>query len=271
MPDALATLIERAEHERQESDRRTSVLRMLDKLRQNIEDLGYSVTAEQDEGDIVVCIGLSWTPAEHQASADTEVAPVESAFENARGVLRTEADPEPVAPPEPAETHGSAWTEDEDAKAVQMRAERWTVRQIAEALGRSEAATTFRLSKKLKERIEAARQEIERENFKRPDAEGASSGTEADTPPVSLSARREVRANLDRAGNPDGWPIENDIALVEGLAQGKKCWAVAHDLGVSKAEAVARFRVLCPEPGIEAQALLLEELKARAAATEAAQ
>lgn len=57
------------------------------------------------------------------------------------------------------------------------------------------------------------------------------------------------------------------------LTAGERAADIAEDIGLSLGDLSARFRAICPEPGIEAQRRLIEVLRARTGShrTEAAE
>lgn len=70
------------------------------------------------------------------------------------------------------------------------------------------------------------------------------------------------------------WDDERrDLELVTRLTAGERAADIAEDIGLSLGDLSARFRAICPEPGIEAQRRLIEVLRARTGShrTEAAE
>lgn len=196
-----------------------------------------------------------------------------------------DGDPEPSAQskraksPRNAET--AAWTDDEDQRVWALRKAGRTTRQIAEALGRSQKAVSVRLYKKIKPAMEAGAASPTQPSATEPDPEPE---PPEPTPPQArepepeymgphepLDSARAMRRHLDVLGNTAFWTPGRDLSLIEQVGRGRKLKDVAEEMGVSKADAAARFRELCPEPGISTQQFLLDELRRRAPAIEAAQ
>jgi hypothetical protein len=74
--------------------------------------------------------------------------------------------------------------------------------------------------------------------------------------------RREIE---DRLGNAAPFTPQVDLALLEGLAKGHKLGWISADLGIDFVDLKRRFALLVPEPGIAAQARVLNMLRLRAA------
>ena len=99
----------------------------------------------------------------------------------------------------------------------------------------------------------------------------AAAGIEAVVPPAPPFDpgvpvwQREIQDRLDRLGNPAPFTPQVDLALLEGLAKGHKLNWISADLGIDFLDLKRRFTLLVPEPGIAAQARVLNMLRARAA------
>ena len=172
------------------------------------------------------------------------------------------------------------WTAEEDTRVVTMRAAGATQRVIAAELGRSTQAVKARIRSHLIARIEEeqaspAISDKPPEAAPQPEPPEAPQATEPQPgytgPDEPLDNPRAMRRHLERLGSTAFWTPANDLFLVEQIGRGRKLKDVAEDMGATKADAAARFRQLCPQPGIDTQQLLFEELRRRAPATEAAQ
>lgn len=201
--------------------------------------------------------------------------------------------------PTPAETvpeavpagdrNGQPWTAEEDALALSLRSKGKSVRQIAEALGRSHSSTSYNLySRILKAHILKAQgapknsEKLggERGGLQRLDpaehdpvqgatAEDATVAPEA-APPVAPVERpawwAEVEQLLAAIGTKGGWTAARDLILVDGRAKGFVWSLICDELGVEVREAKARLVALTPNGGGEAELeRLTEVLRARAA------
>ena len=176
----------------------------------------------------------------------------------------------------------AAWTDEEDMQVVTRRAAGATQREIAAKLGRSTQAVKARIRSHLSTRIEEAQafptiSDKPAEAAPEPAAPhpAAPQATEPQPgytgPDEPLDNPRAMRRHLERLGSTAFWTPANDLFLVEQIGRGRKLKDVAEDMGATKADAAARFRQLCPQPGIDTQQLLLEELRRRASASEAAE
>ena len=172
------------------------------------------------------------------------------------------------------------WTAEEDTRVVTMRAAGATQREIAAELGRSTQAVKARIRSHLIARIEEeqaspAISDKPPEAAPDPEPPEAPQATEPQPgytgPDEPLDNPRAMRRHLERLGSTAFWTPSNDLFLVAQVGRGRKLKDVAEDMGATKADAAARFRQLCPQPGIDTQQLLLWELRLRAGLAEAAQ
>lgn len=149
------------------------------------------------------------------------------------------------------------WTPEEDDRVVTLRRAGWTHREIAGEIQRTEKGVKARIRARLRERIDGAQSETTPAPAREtPPAQPTAPPRQADSPAPSTQAPAPDAAAA--------WTVQRDIQLVEELGKGRKCAAVAEDLGVTKAEAAARFRALCPQPGPDTQKRVLEQLRERA-------
>jgi hypothetical protein len=89
-------------------------------------------------------------------------------------------------------------------------------------------------------------------------------------PPDGLPIwQRDLRLAINAIGYPEGHDAETDLELVEELSRGRKVAAVAEDLGLTEAVALARFKALREAAsfdrpfGLTEQHRLIDELRAR--------
>ena len=224
-------------------------------------------------------------PAEPQTKADTPkgaaVAPVE--IDDVPGLASplikadrptapaAASDPEPAPIPSRA---GEPWTDEEDARAIEMKRDGMSARKIAEALGRPVQGTCFRLSKVLQDRI---KQPAKSPTAKSPAAIPAEPQTKGDTPKGAAVAApqfdpttplwfRQLDAVLTAIGYKTPWTPALDLELVEELARGRRVAEVAADMKIDAAAVKARWFALTPDgrPTITEQEQLLKVLRHRA-------
>lgn len=81
---------------------------------------------------------------------------------------------------------------------------------------------------------------------------------------ASLDRLRSVLLRLDHCRDPD-WTDAQDHFLIEGLSLGRKLATIATTMKKPQDLVKARFRRLCPDPSMEAQALLIKALLHRLA------
>lgn len=202
--------------------------------------------------------------ADPEPEAESEVSPADR------------SEPLPEAAKRPAPARGAPWSEDEDAKAVEFKLAGLTVAEIAARLGRPVPATQFRLSKKLAGRIAAARARPQPQRV--PDVVARPGASPAQGPAVLPAWRRALRANLNALGCVAPFTAATDLALIEALSRGDGIAGAAESLSISGAVLRGRVRHLKEALGmhpddpfsIEDQRRLLDELRFRAAAAEAA-
>jgi len=181
------------------------------------------------------------------------------------------SDPEPAPIPSRA---GEPWTDEEDARAIEMKRDGMSARKIAEALGRPVQGTCFRLSKVLQDRI---KQPAKSPAAKSPAAIPAEPQTKADTPKGAAVAApqfdpttplwfRQLDAVLTAIGYKTPWTPALDLELVEELARGRRVAEVAADMKIDAAAVKARWFALTPDgrPTITEQEQLLKVLRHRA-------
>lgn len=202
--------------------------------------------------------------------------------------------------PTPAETvpeavpagdrNGPPWTAEEDALALSLRSKGKSVRQIAEALGRSHSSTSYNLYSRILKAQEAPKNSGklggERGGLQRLDpaeydpVQGATAEDAAPpvvpeaappvAPPVAPVERpawwAEVEQLLAAIGTKGGWSAARDLALVDGRVKGLVWSLICDELGVEVRDAKARLVALTPDGGGEAEmAHLIEVLRDRAA------
>ena len=182
------------------------------------------------------------------------------------------------------------WTEEEDATAVQMRAEGHTVAAIAARLGRPEGGAGFRISKILKGRIEAAMSKQGGLSAILPTAEAVQVEPAKDDQPLQkIAAQPHQPVGLpDEPGRPSWWRVAadhlnalghrkphtpaTDLQLAEDVLKGLKLDVIAADMLISAVDLKNRWRALLsavgtPEgnrPTIDEQEYLLQILRFRA-------
>lgn len=187
----------------------------------------------------------------------------------------TPAETAPEAVPA-RERVGSRWTAEEDALALSLRNNGKSVRQIAEALGRSHSATSYNLYSRLL-KAEGASKKTGMPGGERG---GLQQHRQADDAPVQVGASAPTEAApgecpvwwagveqlLDTIGTKGGWSAARDLALVDGRAKGLIWSLICDELGVEVRDAKARLVALTPDGGGEAEmAHLIEVLRDRAA------
>ena len=288
------------------------ILRAIEGLVRELEDHhpGTQVTLTDSAISIIVPLPGRAGGVETSDSGDavsdlaTETSePVDEATERCAECQREDCDPEgkcryPDCEPEPNPTPSAKhdgtdtpppnwaspnWTADEDLHVWKMRDAGKTMREIAQALGRSEKAVSVRFYKRIKPAMEggaaspaptqppptAPEREPKPQEPEAPQAAEPKPGYAGPEDP--LDNPRAMRRHLERLGSTAFWTPSNDLFLVEQVGRGRKLKDVAEDMGATKADAAARFRQLCPQPGIDTQQLLFEELRRRAGTAEAAQ
>jgi hypothetical protein len=194
----------------------------------------------------------------------------------------------PGAPPlRPWTAADDHWLVDAIAQNRVSRAKPYAAMMEAAAahLGRSAGTISNRTSSVLKDRILAREGELRRSARPAdaplraltqapdvaPDPEPARAGIEAVVPPAPPFDpgvpvwQREIQDRLDRLGNLAPFTPQVDLALLEGLAKGHKLNWISADLGIDFVDLKRRFALLVPEPGIAAQARVLNMLRLRAA------
>jgi hypothetical protein len=151
-------------------------------------------------------------------------------------------------------------------------------------LGRSAGTISNRTSSVLKDRILTREREIRRSARPADAPPRAPMAAEAVAAPQPVRAvveavvppappvdpgvpvwRREIEDRLNRLGNAAPFTPQVDLALLEGLAKGHKLNWISADLGIDFVDLKRRFALLVPEPGIAAQARVLNMLRLRAA------
>lgn len=186
------------------------------------------------------------------------------------------------------------WTEEEDATAVQMRAEGHTVAAIAARLGRPEGGTGFRISKILKGRIAeamskqggltavpatAGADQVEPTKDDRPLQKIAPQPHQPFVPPEEPgrpSWWRTASAHLNALGHRKPHTPATDLQLAEDVLKGLKLDVIAADMLISAVDLKNRWRALLsavgtPEgnrPTIDEQEHLLQVLRFRAGKSE---
>ena len=147
----------------------------------------------------------------------------------------------------PACPNGVLWTAEEDARLRELLATGMSQREIAARIGRSYDSTIYRISV-LRRGADGPRRK--RRVWQRP------------PDPGETASERWMRERIN--ASPAGWTPAADLTLAVGLCSGRRVAAVAEELGRTEAAVVGRFRDLVQEPGIEAQGLMLREVRRRA-------
>lgn len=235
--------------------------------------------------------GMQEIPSGPQDDADGQPADAAGAAtcnEGPEGAK--ESDPAPVPPVAgggtPNSVHPNAWSDDEDARAVEMKVAGRSNLEIAEVLGRSAVALGFRFSRKLKARLAAAREaavmqadgdahEAVEPTAVSEDKDGEPPATpprqaaeviHAYAPPGWHGAMSEREVQRHLAGLPDDrfWTPARDFALASALWAGEGAGGFAERLGITKGEVVARWRQLCPVVSLDNQQIVNRLLRQRA-------
>ncbi len=208
----------------------------------------------------------------------------------AEGVVLSpdEAPATPVAGGVAPQLQPTRWTDEEDERAIAMKLAGHSAGVIAAALGRPEQGTAYRLSVKLKDRIDAARKAARKEQAEGPKEGGAESGGDcsglksgegpreaaapeeseeeakpqdrpvaaadipAPAPPFDPSRPgwwRTANANLSALGYRRPFTARGDLQLVEDLLKGMKIDVVAADMLISAVELKNRWRALLSAVG----------------------
>ena len=199
-----------------------------------------------------------------------------------------------VAPEPPKRGLPPLWTEEEDARAIAMRVAGHPVLAIAEALGRPEQGTGYRLRHVLKARIaEAMAKGVAAPDEQAASSEqgpaedpGAAAGnvTEiaAAAPPFDPTRPawwKEAHRNLNFLGHRQPFTAELDLQLVTGLLKGETIDVLAVDMAIDGVSLKNRWQALVacvgtPEqqrPTLDEQKRLLAILTARGDRAEAAE
>jgi hypothetical protein len=248
-----------------------SRLELLAQLREILAGLkGCGLTAEIDEGDLVLVIPLGGPAAPATAAPNDPPPPTPAPSVRLDGgqVPAPETDPaddkieaEQVATRAAAAPRqypkGAEWTPEDERHMVAMRGTGADWSEIGQALGRSANACSVRWYTKIAPRLREA------------EAVPAEAGApeRAPGPDPVPGWLRTLRAHLDALGHDDGWTPTRDRDLVRMLSGGWSTARAAEALGIQRDALVARFRALCPEPTPETQRRLLAELELRAGAT----
>lgn len=209
----------------------------------------------------MVTVSFDLDRVQSEAGAATEAPdPEETAREPA-------PDPEPKTGP---------WSEDEIATATEILRKGGVYSDVARALGRTPSHVGWRcnkISKQLRSEAEAKPDPaVQGSAPAEPAPAAGGSPVPAGSTPVTAppASARRVQAHLNALGHVAPWSAGLDLDLVERLARGESLTNVAERIGVSRPEAIARWKALLPEVTIDGQRLLLEELRRRAAAQVAA-
>lgn len=237
------------------------------------------------------------TPAGPQGGAEGRIGKAQAApAPVAPKAPKAEGSRPPPAPPVAGggapSRNGLPWTEEEEARAVTLRLGGLTVPEIAAALGRTKAATVMQFSKRISAMVAKAREAIitgddaaapepepEPESATperaepEPLAEPAPAPRAAPAPapqpaaaPVEWRAsmtERQIAAHLDALPPDAFWDAARDFRLAHALWTGEAASGAAELLGCTRAEAIARWRLLCPVVSLDNQRHLNALLKAR--------
>lgn len=260
-------------------------------------ECGIAAEIETDDGDVIVCIPqiVPREPvvgSERPAGERQEPLPVADGPQAAPAFVAPAAPgvaSEPAAHPPMGERNGLPWEAQEDERLVAMFARGLTGAQVAAALGRPVGAIYARraaLRKRGDPEICAPAHKSNDHQMTPPAPNRVSETPKTEHVARVVSApvtrpipepdgtpgwQRELCARLNALGHVAPWTPALDLRLAEGLGAGRKIADLAQGLGVTPEQARARWGRLLPEPGIEAQARLLDELRARAAVAEAAE
>jgi len=216
--------------------------------------------------------GPEGAEAASSPAKDAPVAPV------AGGATSKPAGKKPLPP---------LWTEDEDARAIEMSVAGMSTKVIANTLGRPVEGTKFRLNVKLRDRISAAKRAAAAPLQVDPAPAPADAPVARPEPrpeprppaPATLKPSvhafdasrplwwRQIEAVLDSIGHKAPWTPALDLELIEELARGRKLAEIAADMRIDPAKVKDRFFTLNPagRPSLVDQERLLQVLRARAA------
>ena len=149
------------------------------------------------------------------------------------------------------------WSPEIVGRIRDMRADGWSVDRIAKSLGRTKGAILGHFA-----RNEGGLPPMGAGRMRPPAPRTAADAHRG--VPSAPGAPRLVRDALRTYAGVDGldpWPISEDLAVVQGLVQGRKAAAIADDLGRSREDIVARWRHLrAGDDSLAGQQALLEAL-----------
>lgn len=165
-------------------------------------------------------------------------------------------EPEDVPAPATADRSGLPWTEEEDQRAIELKAAGLTHAQVAEALNRPVPAVGFRIKTVLRDRIAAARDigvieqgavhvavnpAAEHLHWRAPDDSTLRYLADAD----ALTAQ-DMRLHLLwlYGGKPEADALARDLELVELLVRGEGAAGAAAKLDCAKDQIIDRFQEL---------------------------
>jgi hypothetical protein len=174
-----------------------------------------------------------------------------------------DATPEPETPPKPEAQPDPkrAWTEAEEGIALQLDEQGFNTREIGEQLHRSWQAVALRLKALKAEGSEpAAKPEADPE----PEPEPVDPEPEPAPDLEALPVReRAIERRLQAAGYPAPFTPQTDLAVAQALFRGDGLGCAAEKLSIDKADLLARYKTLMPEPSVEDQPALLAVLRRR--------
>jgi hypothetical protein len=146
----------------------------------------------------------------------------------------------PAAPIAASVNSGGMWTEEEEARVVEIVAQSWAtdapkkegIRLAVEAVGRAIPAMENRVYSKLKARIDARVRELCQPKSAAP-------------PPAEITpAIRRHLASLSRITHGRRWTEAEDISVLEAALQGMKLAEIAADMGIDASKVKHRLEVL---------------------------
>lgn len=174
----------------------------------------------------------------------------------------------PAVDARPMVIKGSPWSEEDDQRAVALAALGVKRREIAADLGRTYDATCFRLKEVLNHRIDAAKVKATPLRPLPPAQVAAPPQPEPAAPGdrVVPQWQRELWVRLDRLGLPAPFTAGVDLEIMTRQTHGERASDIAADLGIDLPVLRQRVIALLPVTGMEAQARLVAELRARASA-----
>lgn len=243
-------------------------------------ELGIEAELDADDGDLILVIpqvlprDVAET-AEPPQLAAPEPRPVTPDPEPQESVVSAPAEL-PRTPAAVPTRNGLPWEHGEDERIVEATLAGLRAPEIAAELGRTKAAVAHRIAHQLRDRIAQARNARLRKPAERVAAAEPAPAPSPSAPhaaPAMTGAPgwlRELRARLDALGHAAPWTPELDHRLAAGLCAGRRLDDLAQALGVTPQGARSRWRMLLPEPGIDAQTRLLAELKQRRDAAQGA-